>query len=533
MKKLLLLLLLFFQAILVFAQSDTLSGSDNLTTVVSPAGSDNISALIACQGIHINTVEVSGSSLLSFRRKAALVAPYQGQCINADGIERLLGSITQHYLDRGFSTTRVYLPDQDLNTGTLKLLVVEGRLASIEVENDPEGRVNAELATEVRPGELLNTRDLEQAVEQINSATGNAVKLDIVPGEIAGESQVVYRNTPGSWWEGSVSANNHADKDSWQGSISLSAGSLLGLNDTATLTGNVANQETQSRSESLSWSFPAAYTTYGVSLSDSYSKTPVVLSSGNTIYSISRSNNFSLSADRVLSRYQTATHTLTSSYSYSDAKNYLAGELLQVSSKITRSLTLGFSSEFNEFYGASLTVSPSLGLGVAEPNNLPGVNEDSAGAPSQSTIYSLNLNYSLPFTLQDFELTWSSIYQTQYTEEAVGGMSIGGLSSVRGFSNTSVSGDLGYYWQNDVSWDTSFEVAGVKVEETLLVAFDMGHVYGVLPGSSEGTLRGLALGATSTIGDFVCDLIWTTPQYISEGLPADDPRLWATVTYSF
>ena len=495
-------------------------------------GQESVPAV--CEGVVIDRVDVSGGLLLRKTQQEALVAPYEQRCIQADDIEDLLGALTQHYLDRGFSTTRVYLPEQDLTTGVLKLLVVEGRIAAIEVTDDPEGHVNANSATAARVGDRLNARDLEQAVEQINSAPGNSVKLDIVPGEEAGESTVVFRNTPGAWWKGSVSANNHADADAWQGSFSLSAGSLLGLNDTGTLTYNQFEKDTKSQSHSLSWAFPLGYTTYSLNYSQSAYETPLNPSSGNSLTSSGNTLGLTLAVDRVLSRYQTATHTLKTSYAYSDARNYLNEELLLVSSKVTRTVSVGVSSELKEFYGASLTVSPQVALGVTAQDNLPGVSEDSEGPQSQYTLYSLNLNYKLPFSFAGEELSWTSIYQTQYTREPVGSrISIGGLGSVRGFESTSVSGDLGYYWQNEVTWETSLEVGGVALTEKLLAALDMGHVYSVVPGSGEGTLRGWALGATTSALGAELALIWTTPQYLSEGLPSDNPRLWATLSYNF
>ncbi|WP_260394235.1 POTRA domain-containing protein [Pseudomonas aeruginosa] len=47
----------------------------------------------------------------------------QGAQLNA-----LLKAVTDHYLDRGYVTTRAYLPQQDLASGTLRIIVVEGRL---------------------------------------------------------------------------------------------------------------------------------------------------------------------------------------------------------------------------------------------------------------------------------------------------------------------------------------------------------------------------------------------------------------------
>ncbi|WP_459203379.1 POTRA domain-containing protein, partial [Pseudomonas fragariae (ex Marin et al. 2024)] len=40
----------------------------------------------------------------------------------------MLKVITDHYLEKGLVTTRAYLPQQDLSTGDLQVLVIEGKL---------------------------------------------------------------------------------------------------------------------------------------------------------------------------------------------------------------------------------------------------------------------------------------------------------------------------------------------------------------------------------------------------------------------
>ncbi|HCF1927942.1 TPA: ShlB/FhaC/HecB family hemolysin secretion/activation protein, partial [Pseudomonas aeruginosa] len=61
-----------------------------------------------------------------------LLAPYQGRCLGVGQLNALLKAVTDHYLDRGYVTTRAYLPQQDLASGTLRIIVVEGRLEGLD-----------------------------------------------------------------------------------------------------------------------------------------------------------------------------------------------------------------------------------------------------------------------------------------------------------------------------------------------------------------------------------------------------------------
>lgn len=92
-----------------------------------------------CRDIRIVTVE--GVHKLPGAIRDALVRPYRGRCLSAADIERLLGDITKAYIDRGYAAVRVYVPQQDLSSGTLRVVVVEGRVSAIEVRGKP-GSVN-------------------------------------------------------------------------------------------------------------------------------------------------------------------------------------------------------------------------------------------------------------------------------------------------------------------------------------------------------------------------------------------------------
>ncbi|MCA3232362.1 MAG: ShlB/FhaC/HecB family hemolysin secretion/activation protein, partial [Cupriavidus sp.] len=46
---------------------------------------------------------------------------YQGECIGKQGVEALVKGVSQTILSKGYVTTRVLVPEQDLSSGTLKL----------------------------------------------------------------------------------------------------------------------------------------------------------------------------------------------------------------------------------------------------------------------------------------------------------------------------------------------------------------------------------------------------------------------------
>jgi hemolysin activation/secretion protein len=87
----------------------------------------------ACRDIQ--TVHVDGASLFSPADLDRITQPYLQRCLGVGHIEALLSDITRAYVQKGWVGVRAYLPQQDLSEGRLKILVVEGKLSKIRVED--------------------------------------------------------------------------------------------------------------------------------------------------------------------------------------------------------------------------------------------------------------------------------------------------------------------------------------------------------------------------------------------------------------
>ncbi|MDC6190027.1 POTRA domain-containing protein, partial [Ralstonia solanacearum] len=115
---------------------------------------------------------------------------YNGTCIGKQGVEVLTKSISQAILSRGYVTTRVLLPQQDLSTGTMRFVLVPGMIGQIRfAQADVRGTWKSAFPS--RPGDLLNLRDLEQGLEQMKRVASQDVDMQIVPTDVPGVSDVV------------------------------------------------------------------------------------------------------------------------------------------------------------------------------------------------------------------------------------------------------------------------------------------------------------------------------------------------------
>lgn len=155
----------------------------------------------------VHSVDLQGASLLAERQRDALLADYEGQCLQVGRLDELLKRLTAHYLDLGYLTTRAYLPQQDLGNGILQVTVVEGRLEGLD-SSSLASPLEMAMTFPGRTGAMLNLRDMEQMVDQLSRLPSRQSEVELVPGEAAGGSRrpasitspTTRRRSPVPWW---------------------------------------------------------------------------------------------------------------------------------------------------------------------------------------------------------------------------------------------------------------------------------------------------------------------------------------------
>lgn len=128
---------------------------------------------------------------LSWSVKDKLAKPYQGRCLTVNHINRLVRETTNAYLQRGYITSQAFLQDQDIAGGTLIISASEGRVESISLAG--ENTLALSMVFPGLVGDVLNLRNIEQGMEQLNRLPSQQVSIDIQPGTHSGYSNVILR----------------------------------------------------------------------------------------------------------------------------------------------------------------------------------------------------------------------------------------------------------------------------------------------------------------------------------------------------
>lgn len=141
--------------------------------------------------IFLQEVLFSPSQLLSDKQLGDLVRPYVGRSVGSDELNALLRDIQALYLALGVQSAVPVVPPQDLQTGVIKILLVEGTLGQVKfagsTKPDP-----AWLAQwfDMTPGQVIRPEPLARRLDVFNASSDFMADGQYVAGQSFGTSDL-------------------------------------------------------------------------------------------------------------------------------------------------------------------------------------------------------------------------------------------------------------------------------------------------------------------------------------------------------
>jgi hemolysin activation/secretion protein len=488
--------------------------------------------------LEVRSLDLVGARHLSPELVASLNHDVAGRCLGVDDINALLRRITDNYVSQGLITSRAYIPPQDTKDGRLTIVVIEGTVEKVEVK--PARSASSATAFPHVVGKVLNLRDAEQGIDQLNRLATNDAKLDIQPGSTPGSSVLVIVNSPRRRVSGALSTDNTGSPATgeWLGTASLFVDDPLGINDGLVLSHSRSVDDpagpAMSRSSSLSYSVPYGWWTGSLLYSESaYGSVIPGITQNFTTTGLSRATT--LRADRVAYRDQSRKLTIYAGLTRRDTQNYVAGLLIGASS---RALTLlDVSSNLSIAHGGSLwsfDAGVSRGLswlgGVNDPAGLPG------NAPrAQFTKFTAGAGVTQGFAPFGVRTQLSSTLAAQWSNDVLYSseqIAIAGPFAVRGYRDERLFGDRGLTWRNELALPFALGAGtGSVIALRPFVGADFGKVWSH-DGVPGGYLSGWAAGTNVAFSSVSLQVSWSGAAARSSNLPSDH-MFFARVAASF
>ena len=407
----------------------------------------------------IEEIELKGADSLSASERESVFQSYIGQCLGVSQLNELLKVITNRYIDRGLVTSRAYLPQQDLSQGHLQVLVVEGKLESFKGD-DNSMLSSRELAMSFpgQPGNQLDLREIEQAIDQLNRLPSNQAQMELAPGSEVGGSAVVVKNAPQKPWRVGLSRTNDGQKSTGeqQWGTGFEWDSPLGLADQLVLRGGhdaISDHRKTSKNASFYYNLPWGWWNFAYSYSQSDYRS---VGQANTFdfKQTGDSANHQLRAERVVHRDAMSKTSLNTGLAHMRSNNYVSDSRLRNSSHRLSEFQVGINhgrriaSSF-----VNLDVGMQNGIGAFDAQ---GEHSPERGMPeARYRKYTATISYLQPFKLWGESFSFTSMATGQRSEDVLFSpqrLSLGGTASVRGYKDQQLAGDSGGYWRNDLRW---------------------------------------------------------------------------------
>lgn len=442
----------------------------------------------------INQISLQQASLITPDTQKRLVAPYINQCLSLDRINQLVRAISEWYVQRGYITSRAFLTEQNLSHGTLNITVLEGKLEAIHLQGASARQLN--MAFPTRAGRILNLRDIEQGMEQINRLRTTPVQIEIIPSSQPGYSIVNLTSTPEFPLTLGLNMDNSGQRSTGIGQLSgsLVGNDLLGVADRWFVSGGRSSafsdwRDAQNFQAGVSVPYGYGLLDYSYSWSNYHSRF-----NANSFDWYSNGDNISnrLSGSWVLFRNGQIKTGLQLGLNHYVSHNWLNETLLESSSRKLTSLQIGFNHT-QKIAGGVATLNPMLSRGMPwfDAESDKGKSDDFPKAEFRK--WSVSSSFQRPVTQK---MWWLSSFYAQWSPDRLYGserLTIGGENSVRGYKEQYLSGDVGGYLRNELNYSLFTLPAIGEVSTTL--ALDGGWLQSDKQDRyAAGTLWGSSLG---------------------------------------
>ena len=471
---------------------------------------------------YLKHITENSITLISDKKKKEIFDKFIGRCVTLSDLINLTNMLNSLYIDKGYITSKVYLPPQNISEGIIKLKAIEGKINTVK----PNKRyINIVFMNE--KDKPLNLRDLETSIKLINRLPSNHATMQLKPGKKVGYTNIIIHNRKTKRVNASIGINNFGTKKTGkiQGNFLVSIDDILGINDQLLINLNGTDKQFKNENSTgdlFSYSFPLFHFLNTLSYKKTNYKEFIL--AGITNYKTNgqtKTYEYDLSYELFHDQYNAL--TAKGSLEHSKSQNFIDGTLIQTSSYSLSSV--GFDIDYlyrsKSFYSL-LSFGLKQGVdwfGTLNPTDL---NE-------KYSLYNIDLTLQKSFQIFDYTLSAHS----QYTNDKLFSkdqISIGGAYSVRGYQEEGLSGNSGYFIRNEFSKTLKTKFLK-KFIQTYFIAFDGGHIKKESD-TNAGSLFSYSIGTRVRNKKFIAEISYSVPVY-KQDVKITKDFLGFGLTYSF
>ncbi len=457
--------------------------------------------------------------------------PALGRCLGAQGIQTVIDRLQHALIAKGYVTSRVLATAQDLTSGRLVLQVLPGRVSEINWAEGTGYRGSRWNTVPIRAGDVLNLRDVEQALENYKRVPTAEADLSLEPAAEPGFSNLVIRHQQLRPFRLSATVDDSGSRaiGLYQGALTFSVDNWWSLSDLFYVTwqGDLGGGQADprgTRGRTIHYSLPWGYSLLSFTASQSQYHQAVAGANGQEMYS-GTSSTAEARLSRVIQRDSAGKTTLSLKGFQRRSNNYINDEEVTPQRRIVSGMEWGLGHRRAYTQG---TWEANLGyrVGTGAWGALPAPEEAYGEGTSRMRLWLVDGTVQHSFSWFGQRWAYTGTWRSQYNTTPLtpqDRLAIGGRFTVRGFDGLSVlSAERGWLLRNEISRVLAPQIQGY-------LGLDTGQVGGPSAAQLVGqSLTGGVLGLRGQMGPFGR---WGRVQYeVFVGQPLSKPERFKTAT---
>ena len=429
----------------------------------------------------------------------------KGSCLGKNSINTIYDAFYSEILKSGFITTTINLPSQNLKSKTLKFEIIPGKMDTININDKNSTKNRASIFTSFginKKGDILNLRDIEQALEVLQNASNGNVSFKLIPSNKENYSDIKITKEEKLPLNLSLSFDNLGSRATgkYQGGVNLNALNLMGFNEIwySSYSKNIFKADKQSvendtkrgKTDNIYYGITIPYKRFSLDFNEYRYNYDQAIPGAFGVYKYSgKSKRRNLTLNYLYHRDQISKNNIFFRLWEKENKNYIEDYELDNQRKKTAGYEIGLSSQiFIENGHVVFGATYKKGTGARGALRAP--QEDYNDGTNRFGIISVDFNFNksssiVPLTYDfKFHGMWNNRPLTMQER-----LNIGGYYTVRGFDGEmSLVGDRGYYIRNTLEY-------GISNNHFMYAAFDFGKVSGKSSNyMTDNTLVGYGIG---------------------------------------
>ncbi|MCK9574123.1 MAG: hypothetical protein M0R20_07020, partial [Candidatus Omnitrophica bacterium] len=275
--------------------------------------------------VQIKKIVVEGATLISEKELKGIVSEYEGKDLALPEMQKIADKITAAYREKGYSTSRAFLPPQTIKDGILTIKIIEGKVGKIDIKgNRYFSTALLEKKIKLKSKDYFDYDSLQNSLTYINENPDRMAKAILVPGVEAGTTDIVIEvkdNLPiHIGFDYDNFGSRYMEKNRW--SFVYENNNLLGFDDRLYLKYQMS-QKSLYNLKNLRYIYPINEKT---EIGTYYSHSRLVLGKEfRALSAVGKANIAGIFVNRALYSNKILDLRYNFGFDYKDIKNYLLG----------------------------------------------------------------------------------------------------------------------------------------------------------------------------------------------------------------